>query len=69
MVFMDTGATDHVHSDSVILQHILDNHGTPSVVGDGSQIPVTSSGHTTLPNSYRPLHLNHVLITPKIIKI
>lgn len=66
---MDTGATDHVHSDSGILHSILNNHGNRSnLVGDGSAIPVTTTGYTFLLNPYRPLHLNHVLITPNIIK-
>lgn len=66
---MDTGATDHVNSDSSILDTILNNQGNRSVlVGNGYAIPVTTSGHASLFNSYRPLHLNHVLITPNIIK-
>lgn len=66
---MDTGATDHVHADSGIRQTVSDNHGPRSVlVGDGSHVPVTNSGHTTLATTYRTLHLNHILTAPKIIK-
>lgn len=69
---MDTGATDHVYTDAYILKTICNNAYTPRAifVGNGSAIPVTTSGHTTLPfqNPYRPLHLKNVLITSAIIK-
>ncbi|GJX08981.1 ribonuclease H-like domain-containing protein [Tanacetum coccineum] len=38
------------------------------IVGNGSSIPVTHSGHVKIPNPYRPLHLRNVLVTPNIIK-
>ena len=40
------------------------------VVGNGSTVPVTTSGHSSLPSFFpnRPLHLRHVLVTPNIIK-
>jgi hypothetical protein len=40
------------------------------IVGDGSSIPVTHSGHVSLstPNSSRTLTLRHVLVTPRIVK-
>ena len=40
------------------------------VVGDGSTLPVSSSGHVSFPalSSNRPLHLNNVLVTPRIVK-
>ncbi|GJW05781.1 ribonuclease H-like domain-containing protein [Tanacetum coccineum] len=38
------------------------------IVGNGSSIPVTHSGHVQIPNPYRPLHLRNVLVTPNIIK-
>ncbi|KAI3524088.1 hypothetical protein L1887_02737 [Cichorium endivia] len=68
---MDTGATDHVHSNSDILDSLCNNYFPRSIyVGNGSAIPVVTSGHSTLPisNIYRPLHLQNVLITPNIIK-
>ena len=68
---MDTGATDHVHSNVGILDSVCGNCTSYSVlVGDGSKVPVVTSGHAPfpVPNPYRTLHLNDVLITPKIIK-
>ncbi|GJT40578.1 ribonuclease H-like domain-containing protein [Tanacetum coccineum] len=42
----------------------------PSVfVGNGHSIPVTHTGHSFLHTSSKPLHLNHILVTPHIIKI
>ncbi|KAJ9553553.1 hypothetical protein OSB04_017598 [Centaurea solstitialis] len=67
---MDTGATAHLHADSGILKSFSNKCTNFSVsVGDGSRIPVTHTGSTTLThNPYRTLSLNNVLITPQIIK-
>ena len=68
---MDTRATDHVHTNAGILDSHSNNHYPRSIyVGNGSTIPVVTSGHSTFPisNIYRPLHLQNVLITPNIIK-
>ena len=68
---MDSGATAHLSSDAGILSslshHPIYRH---VVVGDGSTVPVTTSGHSSLPSLFpnRPLHLRHVLVTPSIIK-
>ena len=68
---MDSGATAHLSSDASILSslshHPIYRH---VVVGDGSIVPVTTSGHSSLPSLFpnRPLHLHHVLVTPSIIK-
>ncbi|XP_073363037.1 uncharacterized protein [Aegilops tauschii subsp. strangulata] len=65
---MDTGAAAHMSSDAGNLtslssppphQHVI--------VGDGSSIPVTHSGHVRLPTSHH-LTLRDVLITPRIVK-
>ena len=68
---MDSGATAHLSSDAGILSslspHPIYRH---VVVGDGSTVPVTTSGHSSLPSLFpnTPLHLRHVLVTPSIIK-
>ena len=68
---MDTGATAHLSSDPGTLSS-LSPHPRFShvVVGDGSTLPVTTSGHVSVPSffSHRPLHLNNVLVTPRIVK-
>ena len=69
---MDTGATDHVHTNRGILNSVSNNHYSPRAiyVGNGSAILVVTSGHSIFPvlNIYRTLHLQNVLITPNIIK-
>ncbi|GJV07191.1 ribonuclease H-like domain-containing protein [Tanacetum coccineum] len=66
---MDTGASSH-HNDFVTnLSHVFNSCMYPSVsVGDDHSIPVTNTGHSILPTSVRPLHLNNVLITLNIVK-
>lgn len=70
--YIDTGATAHLHADPGILKsssNICNKSNFSVLVGDGSQIPVLKTGHTTLGyNPFRTLTLKHVLITPKIIK-
>ncbi|GJT31201.1 hypothetical protein Tco_0911476 [Tanacetum coccineum] len=66
---MDTGASSHLNSSVNNLSTIFNSRIYPSVlVGDGKSIPVTNTGHSTLPTPYRTLHLNNVLITPNIVK-
>jgi histone deacetylase 1/2 len=67
----DSGATAHLSKDAGIL-HSLSPHPVYRhvTIGDGSSVPVSSSGHVSLPSflSNRPLHLRDVLVTPCIIK-
>ncbi|GJT57250.1 ribonuclease H-like domain-containing protein [Tanacetum coccineum] len=67
--YMDTGATSHLLSHTGNLQTSFLNRNFHSViVGHGSSIHVTHSGHIQILNPYRPLHLKNVLVTPNIIK-
>ncbi|GJS57352.1 hypothetical protein Tco_0652136 [Tanacetum coccineum] len=67
---MDTGASSHLNSSVNNLSTIFNSRIYQSVlVGDGKSIPVTNTGHSTLPTPYRTLHLNNVLITPNIVKL
>jgi hypothetical protein len=66
--YFDTGATSHMTSNA----GTLSNTSTPSltapssiIFGDGSLLHVISTGSTTLHGS---LHLNNVLVSPKLIK-
>lgn len=66
---MDTGATDHVHKNESILHSFVPHtYSRAILVGNGSQMPVTKTGHTHFPiyNPHRPLHLHNVLISPSI---
>ncbi|GJV62128.1 ribonuclease H-like domain-containing protein [Tanacetum coccineum] len=67
---MDTGASSHLNSCAHNLSTIFNSRMYPSVlVGDWKSIPVTNTGHSTLPTPSPPLHLNNVLVTPNIVKI
>ncbi|GKC72565.1 ribonuclease H-like domain-containing protein [Tanacetum coccineum] len=67
--YMDTRATSHLSSHTGNLHTSSLNRNFHSIiVGNGSSIPVTHSGHVQIPNPYRPLHLRNVFVTPNIIK-
>lgn len=66
--YFDSGATSHMTSHSNSLSHTSPSrYPTPSsiVVGNGSLLPVTSTGYTALSPSLR---LNNVLVSPYLIK-
>ncbi|GJX35908.1 putative ribonuclease H-like domain-containing protein [Tanacetum coccineum] len=63
--YMDTGATSHFSSHTGNLQTSFFNRKFHLViVGNGSSIPVTHSGHVQIPNPYRPSTLKMFLPTP-----
>jgi hypothetical protein len=68
---IDSGATAHLSKDASIL-HSLSPHPVYRhvTIRGGSSVPVSSSGHASLPSflSNHPLHLRDVIITPRIIK-
>ena len=62
---MDSGATAHLSNNTGILSSLSAHPPYRHVtVGDGSSIPVSASGHASLPSSLsaRPLHLRNVLV-------
>lgn len=66
---MDSGASSHLSSNSGNLSTI---HPSPPphpniVVGNGTSLPTSCSGHVALPTPNRPLHLSDVLVSPQII--
>ena len=66
--YFDSGATSHMTSSPSTLSHILPPwYPFPSsiVVGDGSLLPVTATGATSLPCH---LSLNNVLVSPRLIR-
>ncbi|GKE78022.1 hypothetical protein Tco_1544142 [Tanacetum coccineum] len=66
---IDTGASSHLANNTGILTSFSNSSIYPSVfVGNGHSIPVTYTGHSFLHTSSKPLHLNHILLTPHIIK-
>lgn len=66
---MDVGATSHLASNPGSLSSLINECSCNSVfVGNASKILITLTGHQTISSIHRPLHLNHVLVTPDIIK-
>ncbi|XP_013632417.1 PREDICTED: uncharacterized protein LOC106337855 [Brassica oleracea var. oleracea] len=67
--YIDSGATAHLASTSGILDSVLKHStGNSVVVGNGSSIPITHTGSTSLSSPSRSLSLNNVLVAPNIIK-
>jgi hypothetical protein len=69
--YMETGADNHMTSDPNNLsstQPTSSSTPTSIIVGNGSLLPVASTGHTSFSALDRPLHLHHVLVSPNIIK-
>ncbi|GJY78729.1 ribonuclease H-like domain-containing protein [Tanacetum coccineum] len=66
---MDTGASSHLTDNTGMLTSFSNSSIYPSIfVGNGNSIPVTHTGHSFLHTPHKPLHLNHILVTPHIIK-
>ncbi|GJR06596.1 ribonuclease H-like domain-containing protein [Tanacetum coccineum] len=66
---IDTGASSHLNNSTTSLSEIFNTCIYPSIlVGDSHSIPVTNTGHSILPTPFKSLHLNNVLITPRIVK-
>lgn len=68
--YMDTGATSHLASDLGILCFILNNcQSVPEhvLIGSGSQVPVTTRGHASHPNSSFSLYI--LLLLCPLLKI
>ena len=65
--YMDSGATSHMAASEGILESNLNKNINHCVtVGNGSRIPVISSGNTSLPSFTLPLSLNKCLSNLKL---
>jgi hypothetical protein len=65
--YMDLGASSHMASNFGILSRVFShNHSTPHsiIVGNGSLLSVTSTGHTYFLSVDRSLYLYNVLVSP-----
>ncbi|CAA7019426.1 unnamed protein product [Microthlaspi erraticum] len=64
---LDSGATHHMTSDLQNLSLHQPYYGSDDViVADGSTLPITHTGSTTLPSSIRDLKLHKILCVPDI---
>ena len=65
---LDTGATAHMSSsDGILLSH-LPPPPSGITVGNGTTIPVTCSGTSTLSSPNSIFHLNNVLVAPALVR-
>lgn len=65
---MDSGTSSHTSTDPGNLSHL--SCSSPSshvIVGGDTRLPITGTGTKTLPTQPRPLSLQNVLISPKLI--
>lgn len=67
---MDSGATSHMTSDAgnITTSYPPSPSHSSVIVGNGSTLPVTSIGSTTIPLYNRQFSLRNILVTPNIIK-
>jgi hypothetical protein len=67
---MDTGAETHMASNSGTLSSLSSpSSSTPSsiVVGDGSILPITSTGSVSFPHNHGSFNLHNVLVSPSLL--
>lgn len=66
---LDSGASHHIASDlSNLSLHSPYQGGDDVTIGNGTGLPITHTGSTTLPSSSRSLVLNNVLCVPSMKK-
>jgi hypothetical protein len=67
--YADSRATDHITSylDRLIVKECYNVNDQVQIV-NGSGLEISHVGHSLIPSSSRPLHLNHILYVPSIRK-
>ena len=66
---MATSASSHLADNAGILTSVSNSCIYPSAyVCNGASIHVTHTGHSLLYTYHKPLKLNHILVTPHLIK-
>jgi hypothetical protein len=67
--YVDSGATTHMTSQGGKLRNLKPYFGTSSVfVGNGQALPITHKGKALLKTTQGKLHLNNILVVPKLKK-
>jgi len=68
--FFDTDASSHMSQGSGNMSSLTPNSSsTKIIVGNGTSLPITHTGSSSIKTSSTPLTLNNVLISPSLIKI
>lgn len=67
--YLDTGATSHLASSAGILHSSSPCFSSSHiVVGNGDTLPITRTGHLSIPTTVSPLQLHNIPISPSLIK-
>ena len=63
----DSGASHHVASNPASF-HTISEYGGPDeiVLGNGTNLSISHTGHSTLPTLSRPLNLHNILFVPQL---
>ncbi|WVZ65184.1 hypothetical protein U9M48_014593 [Paspalum notatum var. saurae] len=65
---MDTGASNHMANHGNLLSLSPAPYSARILVGNGSFLPVSHSGYSTIPTASRALHLQNILVAPKLVQ-
>jgi len=65
---LDTGATSHMSSNDGILLSRLPHLPSSITVGNGTSIPISCRGTSTIPIADHTFQLNNVLIAPHLVR-
>jgi hypothetical protein len=67
--FFDTDASSHMSQGSGNLSSLLPHSSsTRIIVGNGTSLPITHTGSSSIPTHSYPLSLHNVLVSPSLIK-
>ena len=64
----DSGASSHMSSNMNLLSSCSPSQFSSIIVGNGSSIPITCTGHSYIPHPTQPFTLPHILVSPSLIK-
>jgi hypothetical protein len=65
--YLDTDTSSHMSNSSRMLSDLTPSHSR-IVVGNGSSLPVSHSGHLAIPTTSRSILLRNILVSPLLIK-
>ncbi|WVZ66178.1 hypothetical protein U9M48_015440 [Paspalum notatum var. saurae] len=65
---MDTGASSHMSNHGNHHSLTFPPSNSRILVGNGSAIPISSTGFSSIPTITRPLHLHNILIAPSLVQ-
>jgi hypothetical protein len=66
--YLDTGTSVHMSSNPGNLSSLTPCSSSRIVVGNGSSLAVTHTGHQSLPTTTSPIHLHNILVSQNLLK-